>query len=106
MPNAPRKTHRPPWNKKGRRPPRKSDKRYYTYRWTKFSRLFRQRNPLCVVCGNAAEVTDHVLPAALIAEADFYKEDNLQSLCHKCHNRKRATEDKERHKTKAPRNRR
>ena len=49
-------------------------------------------NPLCVVCGAPVEVTDHIVP--INQGGQVYALDNLQSLCHPCHNSKSGKETK------------
>lgn len=93
MPHLPKKQLRVPWAKNKPKDTR-SDERYHTHRWTKFSRWYRTRFPLCKLCGRRSEVVDHIVPARL-DEFDWYDLNNLQPLCHACHNRKRATEDKQ-----------
>ena len=95
MPNLPRKQLRVPWNKASPKRERRSDERYHTHRWTKFSRWYRKTFPVCRECGNAAEVVDHIIPARQIEAERFYDVTNMQPLCSRCHNRKRATDDKQ-----------
>ena len=47
-------------------------------------------SPVCVKCGHAANVVDHIQPVT--QGGDFTNPDNLQSLCTPCHNRKSAKE--------------
>lgn len=70
---------------------------YHTARWTRASRLFRQENPLCVLCEQEgiiypSEVTDHIIPIALCA--DPWDKNNWQPLCRK-HNNAKAAKDKQ-----------
>lgn len=94
MPHLPKKQLRVPWAKRAPKKEKRSDERYHTHRWTKFSKWFRTTFPLCAECGKRSEVVDHIVPARL-ERFDFYDTSNMQPLCHVCHNRKRATEDKE-----------
>lgn len=69
-----------------------SRERGYTHRWDMASRAYLCRHPLCVTCGAAATVTDHIIPH----KGDrilFWDMDNWQALCERCHNRKTAKED-------------
>lgn len=71
--------------------------RGYTYRWSKFRRMFLNRNPLCTHCLSdgkyvAADVVDHIIPHKGDM-SHFYDVSNLQSLCKSCHDRKTASED-------------
>ncbi|WP_278244315.1 HNH endonuclease [Caldisalinibacter kiritimatiensis] len=55
------------------------------------------KQPLCVECEKNGELTpatvvDHIVPHHG-DEALFWNEDNLQSLCKLCHDRKTAKED-------------
>mgnify|MGYP000751678542 CR=1 FL=1 len=73
------------------------NKLYNTARWRKRSKAHKAANPLCVDCMRAGrvtavDVTDHTTPHKG-SEQLFFDENNWQSLCHKCHNIKTATED-------------
>lgn len=70
--------------------------RGYTKRWERYSRRYRRRNPLCVVCLAAARttsvegkngVTDHIIPHRGDMKL-FWDPNNHQSLCKPCHDRK------------------
>ena len=77
----------------------KRDKGFYdTYKWKKLRNTMMSRSGgLCKSCeyiglNTKADVIDHIVPI----EIDFslrFRYDNLQALCHVCHNRKTA-EDK------------
>jgi 5-methylcytosine-specific restriction protein A len=63
--------------------------------WRKVRATYKRANPLCVSCkaeGFAieAKVIDHIIEIKDGGAALSYS--NLQSLCHKCHNRKTAEE--------------
>lgn len=67
----------------------RSDDRYHTARWTRLSRAYRNAHPLCEEClrkgiYTPAEVVDHIRPAPLCSEEDFWDENNWQSLCEAC----------------------
>jgi 5-methylcytosine-specific restriction protein A len=49
-------------------------------------------HPLCVKCGRAASLVDHILPHKGNQEL-FWNSDNWQSMCATCHNIKTASED-------------
>lgn len=74
-----------------------ASQRGYTSRWSKASKGYRAKHPLCVLCQAkglivAADVVDHRVPH----KGDtvlFWDRDNWQSLCKTCHDRKTATED-------------
>lgn len=70
---------------------------YNSTRWKKLRIKFLKENPLCEECKRhgvvtAAEVVDHIIPHKGNKEL-FWDEDNLQSLCKECHDRKTAKED-------------
>ena len=89
-----------PWLPKGRDNRTKAEKNkswggdtsfYKSAPWRKLRRIILNRNPLCVCCldeghTKAADVVDHITPIKQGGEK--LDESNLQSLCHKCHNRK------------------
>jgi len=66
---------------------------YKTYKWRKTSEQFRKVNPLCVQCKEEgrtrkADVVDHIKP--IQEGGEHFEQSNLQSLCHKHHNKKTA----------------
>ena len=71
-----------------------STARGYNRRWRKVRKMYLNKNPLCVECLKSgiitpATVVDHIEPH----KGDygkFWDEDNMQSLCESCHNRKTA----------------
>lgn len=85
--------------------------RGYDSRWATFSRRWRDRFPLCgmrrdgqlhaehSVCVQEGVVTPAQCVDHIFGHQDdpqrlrFYDEDRLQSLCLRCNNRKRATEE-------------
>ncbi|RKD96757.1 HNH endonuclease [Marinifilum flexuosum] len=99
MPVKPKKVHRP-WERQQSKPQegRKADDSFYhTTAWRKTSKAYRKAHPLCEECErkdriSPAEVCDHIVRIEDGGEKLDW--DNLQSMCHKCHNRKSA---KERH---------
>lgn len=79
----------------GKRPsPRQ---RGYTHRWDVASRIYRVRNPLCVMCiargkVTAAAVVDHIVPHK--GDPDiFWNEANWQSLCATHHSATKQAEE-------------
>lgn len=63
---------------------------YNSKEWKAVRKIAIELNPFCVVCNRPANVIDHIkeirdggAPLAL---------ENLQSLCHACHNKKSAIE--------------
>lgn len=69
-----------------------STARGYNYRWQKVRRMYLRENPLCVEClkkgrVESATVVDHIEPHKGDYKK-FWNEDNMQSLCERCHNRK------------------
>jgi 5-methylcytosine-specific restriction protein A len=72
---------------------------YHGYRWKKLRKLKASINPLCEHCYmyniiTALAVVDHVIE--LEDGGEPYDINNLQSLCHSCHNRKTIVERKKR----------
>ena len=72
---------------------------YHGYRWKKLRHAYAEKNPLCEHCLRydiltPVAVVDHV--HEIEDGGEPYDYDNLQSLCHSCHNRKSAQERKKR----------
>ena len=70
---------------------------YNSWHWRKKAKAFRIGNPLCVECVKkdqtvVAKVVDHVKP--INAGGARLDDNNLQSLCESCHNRKSAAESR------------
>ena len=71
--------------------------RGYTYRWEQARILFLREHPLCAECLRngrvaAATVVDHIVDHK--GDHDrFWNQDNWQSLCVECHNRKTMREN-------------
>lgn len=64
--------------------------------WRRVSKHFRAAHPLCAECERqgkvtAAQVVDHITPHRENPNL-FFDENNLQSLCSKCHGAKSARE--------------
>jgi len=77
-----------------------SAERGYGYRWRKYREWFLKQHPLCARCREEgklepATVVDHIVPVTGADDQRFWDTDNHQALCDRCHNIKRATEDKE-----------
>ncbi|WP_069648969.1 HNH endonuclease [Caloranaerobacter ferrireducens] len=76
---------------------RKYKKLYNSSRWQRLRKKVLTKHPLCVECEKAgrlttATVVDHIIPHR--GDEDlFWDEDNLQSLCKSCHDKKTARED-------------
>jgi 5-methylcytosine-specific restriction protein A len=92
MPNVPKRNKRP-WLT-GERTHSKErlirNKFYQTTRWRKLRAMFIKEFPLCVECGNVGQVVDHILPIKDGGHALDWE--NLQTMCHRCHNVKSAKE--------------
>tara|TARA_R110000868_G_scaffold139805_2_gene354927 strand:+ start:10814 stop:11119 length:306 start_codon:yes stop_codon:yes gene_type:complete len=96
MPKKPKKLTRP-WVPE-RVAFQRENKNYSFYNsrlWRETSKLNLEINPLCVRClergeYTPADVTDHIKP--INQGGDKMDDNNHQSLCHKCHNTKSATE--------------
>lgn len=70
---------------------------YFQKRWSDLRLIQLRAKPCCEQCDRegrttAATVVDHVRPHKG-DEALFFDQENLQSLCKPCHDRKTATED-------------
>ncbi|WP_435624499.1 hypothetical protein [Flagellimonas sp.] len=95
MPNRPKPRKRP-WRDDRKPFGRRKNNNYDFYnstRWRKKSRLFREKNPFCEQCEREnrvvpAEVVDHVKGLQFLLDngMDPYADEELESMCHKCHN--------------------
>ncbi|MEM9685350.1 MAG: HNH endonuclease [Bacteroidota bacterium] len=96
MPNKPKKRPRP-W--KPERKPFARERSFYRFynssRWRKFSKSYRDKHPLCLICKKEgrvgpADVVDHIKGLGYLLDngLDPYDEGECQSLCHPCHNKK------------------
>lgn len=91
MPSINRKATPNPWSSHGKHDrPQPVDKRYYSRAWKKARAAFLAKHPLCVVCGEFANVVDHRIPVR--AGGPFWDSDNWQPMCISDHNAKSATE--------------
>ena len=86
-----------PWIPKRKHKPFTKDKEllkfYNSSTWRKLSKMIRQRDPICKICNNRlSQVADHIIPIS--QGGDKYDMDNLQGVCHKCHNKKSQSERK------------
>ena len=77
-----------------------ASQRGYGSRWARYARIFKRAHPLCRACELEGRVTpthvvDHIEPIEGPDDPLFWDPSNHQSLCERCHNVKRATEDKE-----------
>lgn len=64
---------------------------YNSYAWRKLSKQFKKENPLCIQClqngrTTPTNITDHIKP--IDKGGNKWDLNNLQPLCHQCHNRK------------------
>lgn len=71
--------------------------RGYTSAWSRASKAFLKRHPLCALCKKEgrltpATVTDHITPWKG-DRALFWDSSNWQPLCKECHDKKTARED-------------
>ena len=69
---------------------------YRTARWKEAAKRWLRSHPLCVECERhgrveAGRIVDHVIPHRGDLSL-FWDQDNWQTLCHACHNRKTASE--------------
>jgi 5-methylcytosine-specific restriction protein A len=72
--------------------------RGYGYRWMVYSRAFRRRNPLCVMCLTKgryvpSEHVDHIVAVSGPDDPLFWDPSNHRALCRGCHSSKTAKED-------------
>ena len=71
---------------------------YSTARWREMRKRLLQRKPYCLYCKKRegrivkATVADHIIPHKG-NPALFWDEDNLQSLCKRCHDSDKAREE-------------
>ncbi len=77
-----------------------ASQRGYGSRWARYARIFKRAHPLCRACELEGRVTpthvvDHIEPIEGPDDPLFWDPSNHQGLCERCHNVKRATEDKE-----------
>lgn len=80
-----------------------ASERGYTYQWSKASRVYRMKHPLCARClsrgvTRVARCVDHIKPwQSGTTEEErrrlFWDEANWQSLCWRCHSQKTYEED-------------
>lgn len=97
MPTKPKKVRRP-WEPKPqpKQAGRKADSSFYhTPAWRKLTKVYARAHPLCEECLKKGRttpraVTDHVTPIEQGGEPLSWN--NLQSMCHPCHNRKSGRE--------------
>lgn len=71
---------------------------YTSERWRRFRALQLELEPLCRICSAHGRTTratcvDHVTPVSGPDDARFLDFAAVQSLCHRCHSIKTATED-------------
>lgn len=71
--------------------------RGYNSRWSRVSKLYLLRNPLCVLCADKGRVTrarcvDHIDGLGPLGPLG-YDETNFQPLCQSCHSRKTVNQD-------------
>ena len=66
---------------------------YLSLRWRQLRLVQLARQPLCSQCGKVAEHVDHVTPHRGPLDELFWRESNLDSLCHRCHSSKTARFD-------------
>ncbi|MBZ7939675.1 MULTISPECIES: HNH endonuclease [Campylobacter] len=65
---------------------KESAKFYNSSEWRKLRTIFINKNPFCFNCGKLAKIVDHIIP--IKQGGNRLNQDNLQSLCIKCHNEK------------------
>jgi 5-methylcytosine-specific restriction protein A len=68
---------------------------YNSWPWRKAAKKFKDKNPLCVQCDKngivtTVKVVDHIIP--INKGGERLNEQNFQSLCESCHNKKSSLE--------------
>lgn len=92
MPNVPKRKQRP-WlqgQNKASKQRIERNKFYQTNAWRTLRNMFIKRHPLCVECDGIGQVVDHIIP--IKQGGDSLEWDNLQTMCHRCHNIKSGKE--------------
>jgi 5-methylcytosine-specific restriction endonuclease McrA len=92
MPNVPKRKQRP-WlqgQNKASKQRKERNKFYQTSAWRTLRNMFIKRHPLCVECDGIGQVVDHIVP--IKSGGDSLEWDNLQTMCHRCHNIKSGKE--------------
>ena len=59
---------------------------YNSAKWKKARARVKIEEPFCRICGKKADVIDHIIP--IKAGGSKLARNNLQALCHACHNKK------------------
>lgn len=72
---------------------------YKSKRWQRLRGMVIAKEPLCRACQRPTEMADHIVP--IRQGGSRWSMENLQGLCHACHNAKRGRESKESLKKKA-----
>ena len=75
--------------------------RGYGARWARYSKRYREQNPLCADCLALGILTsvehgghvDHIKAVSGPDDPNFWNADDHQSLCRSCHSAKTARED-------------
>ena len=92
MPNVPKRKQRP-WlqgQNKASKQHKERNKFYQTSAWRTLRNMFITRHTLCVECDGIGQVVDHIIP--IHSGGDSLEWDNLQTMCHRCHNIKSGKE--------------
>lgn len=92
MPNVPKRKQRP-WLQGQQQHSRERlvrNKFYQSRQWRTLRGMFIKQHPLCIECGNVGAVVDHIVPIREGGESLAW--DNLQTMCHRCHNVKSGKE--------------
>jgi len=100
MPNKPLKISRPWVQEREAFGRRKDNSKFYNSRkWRKFATAYREKHPYCVKCDDEglvgpANVCDHIRGLDWLIEQGLnpIAEEEVQSLCHHCHNKKSGKE--------------
>lgn len=103
MAYLPRQSKQLPWIRKTKKKRSQESQEIYqdvysTWRWRKLRKIQLSREPLCRECAKQgrttpATVADHIIP--IRQGGEIWDLDNIQSLCHACHQRKTIKEQGE-----------
>lgn len=96
MPKLPNKTIRP-WVQEYKpfQRTKPNNDIYNSWKWRKFAKRYKEKNPLCIECQkenkvSGAYVADHI--KRIEDGGEIYNEDNIQGLCEFHHNSKSGKE--------------
>ncbi|WP_319524664.1 HNH endonuclease signature motif containing protein [uncultured Desulfosarcina sp.] len=77
--------------------PKETDPFYSSTAWKRFRSWYRARHPLCEECEKHGRIVPMAIVDHIVEIKDGgapFSEDNVQSLCRSCHNKKTARESR------------